>query len=423
MLELLLIFYALAVWLVFFKLKLLPWNTTSKVIVYTLPILGLIVILLTINVFQPVSSDARVLRHVVQIVPRVAGRVIEVPVVGNELVKKGDVLFRIDPTPYEAEVKRLRAEVADAEGGARALDEEVRSAQARVGVSRSRVGVAASQVKAVGGKLAAIQARLDLAELRVSQARTLSETGAGNRFDLERYESEVAQYKADYATALADTATAQSNESAALADQIAAQAQEAQVRARLSAVIDGELASVARIRAQLQNAEWNLSETVVRAPADGYPVNLQLRPGSTAVPLPLAPAMAFVERVNVIVATYPQNALHQVRPGDEAELTFRFHPGRIFKAKVHSISQATGAGQLPLSGMLPSALPEAGAGRLAVKFELEGESTQVSLPGGTMGKAAIYTQRLAILEIVRKVIIRFEAKLDYIVFQLHLPSH
>ena len=52
------------------------------------------------------------------------------------------------------------------------------------------------------------------------------------------------------------------------------------MRAKLSAVVDGELAQVATIRAQLKDAEWRLSETVVRAPADGYPVNLQLRPGS-----------------------------------------------------------------------------------------------------------------------------------------------
>ena len=133
MLELLLLIYGLLVWLVFFKLKLLPWNTTWQVIVISTPIIGAIALVLTINVFQPISKDARVLRQVVQIVPRVTGRVIEVPVKGNELVKKGDVLFRIDPSPFEFEVARLQAELADAQAATRALD-----AQLQIGDGQGR---------------------------------------------------------------------------------------------------------------------------------------------------------------------------------------------------------------------------------------------------------------------------------------------
>ena len=125
----------------------------------------------------------------------------------------------------------------------------------------------------------------------------------------------------------------------------------------------------------------------------------------------------------VIVATYKQNALHKVQPGDHAELTLNFYPGKIFKAKVHSIVRTTGAGQLPLSGVIPGSLPPVGEGRLVVRFELEGADAGVVVPGGTQGRAAIYTQHLKLIEIVRKVILRFEAKFDYIVFELHLPSH
>jgi multidrug resistance efflux pump len=423
MIELLLIIYGLLVWLIFFKLKLLPWNTTSQVIVISLPIFGAIALVLTINVFQPISKDARVLRQVVQIIPRVTGRVIEVPVEGNTFVRKGDVLFRIDPAPFEFEVERLKAELAEAQGGARALDEQQRSAAAQVRVARSRVDAAASSVKANTGRVSAIQARLDLAELRVSQSRSLAQSGAGNRFDVEQWQAEVAQHKADLATALAEESSAASTEASALADENAAQAEEAQIREKRSAIVDGELAQVARIRAQLKDAEWRLSETVVRAPADGYPVNVQLRPGSYAAALPIVPVMSFVEEEHVIVATYLQNALHKVKPGDHAELTLNFYPGKIFKAKVHSIVRSTGAGQLPLSGVIPQSLPPVGEGRLVVRFELEGEDVAANVPGGTMGRAAIYTEHLHLIEIVRKVILRFEAKFDYIVFEMHLPGH
>jgi multidrug resistance efflux pump len=312
--EILLILYGLAVWLVFFKFKILPWNTTSMVIVITIPIIGAIALILLINVFQPVSTDVRVLRHVVQVVPRVPGRVIEVPVDGSKLVKQGEVLFRIDPSEYQIEVDRLKAAVAEAEGNARALDEQLASALAKVKVAQSRVGAAKGRIDAVDAKAAAVQARLDLSELRVKQNRSLTETGAGNRFDLERHESEVAQYKAEHAAALAERSTSLSEEASALADLNASQAEAAQVRAKLSAVVNGEQAPVAEMRAQLADAEWRLEQTVMRAPADGYPVNLQLRPGSYVSPVPMAPVMSFVEDSGVVVATYLQNALHRWSP-------------------------------------------------------------------------------------------------------------
>jgi len=109
--------YAAFVWLIFIKLKWLPWNITSQVIVAIIPIVGLTVLVLLLNVVAPSSADARVIKYVVQLMPQVKGRVIEVPVEGNKLYKKGEVLFRIDPTPYELDVRSLEAQLADAEGG------------------------------------------------------------------------------------------------------------------------------------------------------------------------------------------------------------------------------------------------------------------------------------------------------------------
>ena len=98
--------YAFFVWLIFFKFKWLPWNTTSMVIVITIPVVGLTIMILLLNVFAPSSADVRVIKPVVNVVPQVGGRVLEVPVEPNRLVKKGEVLFRIDPTPYELEIGR-----------------------------------------------------------------------------------------------------------------------------------------------------------------------------------------------------------------------------------------------------------------------------------------------------------------------------
>src|SRR4029077_12659511 len=96
---LLLAIYAFFVWLIFIKLKWLPWNTTSQVTVVIIPIVALTALVLTLNVVAPSSPDVRVLKYVVQVIPQVRGRVIDVPVEPNPLGKKGAVLFRHPPPP------------------------------------------------------------------------------------------------------------------------------------------------------------------------------------------------------------------------------------------------------------------------------------------------------------------------------------
>ena len=139
--------YAFFVWLIFIKFKWLPWNTTSQVTVVIIPIVALTALVLTLNVVAPSSPDVRVVKYVVQVIPQVRGRVIEVPVEPNRLVKKGELLFRIDPTQYqndfdvakaklaadEAKFAQAGAGLVDASAGARELQEQLKSASAQVG--------------------------------------------------------------------------------------------------------------------------------------------------------------------------------------------------------------------------------------------------------------------------------------------------
>jgi multidrug resistance efflux pump len=103
--------YCGLLWLIFFKLKLLPWNRSSQLAAAGIGIVAILVLVLAMNLFQPYSQDVRVYQRVVQIVPRVTGRVIEVPIRANEPLKANDVLFRIDPEPYQYTVDRLTADL------------------------------------------------------------------------------------------------------------------------------------------------------------------------------------------------------------------------------------------------------------------------------------------------------------------------
>ena len=100
-----------------------------QVTVALIPIVALTVLILVLNVVAPSSADVRVFKYTVPIVSQVRGRVIEVPVEeGNRLVKKGDVLFRVDPTPYQLTVNSLKAQLVGAEGGREQLREQLKSA-------------------------------------------------------------------------------------------------------------------------------------------------------------------------------------------------------------------------------------------------------------------------------------------------------
>src|SRR3954464_7972801 len=92
--------FSFFVWLIFIKFKWLPWNTVSQVTVVIIPIVAITPLILFLNVYAPSSSDLRWMTYGFQVVPQVRGQVSEVPAEGNSPVKKGDVLFKIDPTPY-----------------------------------------------------------------------------------------------------------------------------------------------------------------------------------------------------------------------------------------------------------------------------------------------------------------------------------
>ena len=370
--------YAFFVWLIFIKFKWLPWNTSSQVIVVIIPIVGLTVLILMLNVFAPSSADVRVVKYVVQVVPQVRGRVIEVPVRGNDYVRKGDVLFRIDPTPYALAVKTLEAQLANAEGASRQLNEQLKSATANK---------------------QAVSARVELARQRVAQFQELASTGAGDAFALQQAQADLKDLESQFSAAVAS---------------------EAQVRERLLAQVDGDLAEVAQIKAQLENARWELEQTTTYAPSDGWVMNLQLRPGSFAVPLPAMVAMTFVEDEYQVLALFGQNELHQVEPGNEAEISLKTLPGQIIKARVESIVWGQGQGQIAPSGVLPQTVDgHVPPGRFAVKLEVDEKYRDVFLAAGARGGGAIYTDRAHAIHILRKVILRVGAKMDYLILKLH----
>ena len=385
--------YSFFVWLIFIKFKWLPWNIVSQVIAATIPIVGITMLILFLNIFAPSSADVRVMNYVVPINSRVAGKVIEVPVEPNIPVKKGDVLFRLDRAPFEiqvrsaeASVESLKAQLISATANQRNLSQQLNEAVSRQGTARTQ---------------------LALARQREKEFAELVRTGAGNRFDLDQAQADVQRMENDLKAAEASVAQVQ--------ERLAAKTP-AGVQDEVAMV----LAQIAQAEAQLADATWNLEQTVTYAPADGYVVALALRPGVMVVPFPPVPAMTFIEDEQWVVAYFAQNEVRKIEPGNEAEIALKTYPARIIKCDVEAIIWATAQGQLPISGMLPStgfgAAPDM---RLAVKLRPVGGDAELFLAPGARGNGAVYTHHGEMIHILRKVFMRVGAKLDWLVLKLH----
>ena len=185
----------------------------------------------------------------------------------------------------------------------------------------------------------------------------------------------------------------------------------------MDSTVNGENTAVAQLRAQLAVAKLNLDWTTVRAPSDGYAVGLSLRPGQRVVNLPLRAWMTYVNAdVNRLMVGINQNTLRHVEPGQEAEVILKLFPGRTFAAKVESISYITPEGQLQASGLVPVA-PNQQTQRLpyGVVLSLVDDNVDVArLPGGAVGTAAIYTESARITHIIRRVELRMQSWLNYL---------
>ena len=355
--------YAFFAWLVFFKFKWLPWTFVNQVITITLPIVALMILFLLLNIAAPASNDVRAMNYIIPIVPRVTGQVTEVPIEPNRPIKKGDVLFKIDPLPFEAAVKAAEA--------------TLRGGQ--------------DQLNNAASKKAALTPRIDLAQKRVEQFTALAATGAGKRADLEQAQSDLGNLQSEF---------------------LAADATESQARAQ-----------IAKSEADLITAKFDLEGCVHRAPANGRVANLALQPGVRATQFATMSVMSFIQEDDPwLLAFFSQNELRFVEPGLEAEIFVKMYPGRIIKCKVDSILWATAQGQMPINGNLPNTSPaSAPEDRIAVRLVVDGPDKDIFLAAGARGQGAIYTNDDKAIQILRRVIVRIQAKLDWFVIK-HLGS-
>lgn len=173
------------------------------------------------------------------------------------------------------------------------------------------------------------------------------------------------------------------------------------------------------LKAQIQDAEYDLLRTEIRATSDGFITQNFVYPSLMVVPMPLRPAMVFVQDTSFsYVGWYRQNSVLRLKPGFEAEMAFDAIPGKVFTGEVVQVLPALAEGELQASGSLLSlnlhgALP----GRVPVVIKITDPrfvEYRSQLPGGAYGQSAIYSDHFSHVAIMRKIILRMSSWMSYI---------
>ncbi|UPW18286.1 HlyD family secretion protein [Agarivorans sp. TSD2052] len=361
-----------------FNIPLTKWTVPTAVLGGVI-IIGALIILMNYN--HPYTANARQVYTSVPIMPLVRGKVIDVPVEPNRLIKAGDVLFKLDPEPFEAIVRQRQAELAAAQQQVPQLYAQLASAKATTASAK------------------AVRDRTQQAYQRYADGR--KKGGKNSPFS----ELEVENRQQAYLAAEAQLQVADANE----------------MRAQLAyeSTFDGVNTSVASLQSQLDKALFDLEQTVIHAPTDGYVTQVGLRKGMVAVPMPLRPVMTFIPKEEAMfVGAFWENSIKRLKSGDQAEFIVSAQPGIVFKGTVRQVMPTIAEGEFQANGNLRGAETFFKHSRALVIIDPEERFDEFHFPMGISGHVAIYTDHFHHVSVIRKVLLRMQGWVNYI-FPFH----
>jgi multidrug resistance efflux pump len=364
------ILYIGIAWLVFFRFKLLPWNWPWRIVTLLLGCAILAIFVALLNTLTP-SGRIAVIGRVVEVTPNVSGTVTSIPVETNVLVKAGTILFQIDPAPYDAKVKQLRAAVVEA--------------RQKVEQLKAQVDLAVADVKGMSSQL-------DYAEKRRDDVEKLARTGATNQFALQD------------AVAKTDLLTAQLQ---------AAGAREINARLALGSEIGGENTTVAQLNAQLENAQWEFDQTTIRAAGDGYVSAMTLSVGARAVPLRGALSFILVKEITLL-GVFDQNGFKNIKRGAPVKLVFVNRPGEVYYSEIADVLRGTGQGQVAVSGTLARAETIGTSTTYPAEINLPKSIDPDMLRLGMVGTATVISDKAGPIGILATILLWVKAYAAYL---------
>src|SRR5215831_2148581 len=267
MVEMLVGIYGLICWLVFVKFKLVPVTTYTVCTAILIGVVILLVLFIALSIFHPVAHDGRMYAPVVQIVPQVRGIVIDVPVEANKPMKKGDVLFRINPAPFQFEVDRLRASLVSKNSKFAQLADELAGAEAATKQARANLTVSESvndrqlreSYERAKSQTLQVKERMELAQQSYDRAKESKAKNVISQAEFDRTEAQYQSVKQELSQAQTDEKIAAEQLKSGSATLEAArqklaelEANERRIRTEFNTQIDGQNPDVRETAAQLE---------------------------------------------------------------------------------------------------------------------------------------------------------------------------
>jgi multidrug efflux system membrane fusion protein len=321
---------------------------------------------------NPRTDDASVRANFIAIAPEVAGRLTRLPITDNAYVKKGDLLFEIDPRDYEYALQQARSEqdnleqrIIDTRRKIAAENSAVQAAGATVRTSLTGIKTAGSGVQLAKATVARTQATVDSARAHLAYA--LNDLHRLEPLLTEQYvtvdqvdqaNTTVRVAKGDYEQARAALAEAQAQETQAELRQLQADDQALESKARLGQaihVVDTlEILESQRtgLAARVERARLDLERCRVVAPFDAYVTNMNISEGAYAH---VGSSMFTLidARTWWVVANYREGKMRNIHIGSKVDVYVLGHPERKFEG----IVQSAGYGVFPEDGSVSDGLP------------------------------------------------------------------
>jgi RND family efflux transporter MFP subunit len=304
------VLYAIFVWLIFFKLRWLRWGGGTGTVTVILGMLLCAVFVGFLSYLVP-AGRVTVISRVVEVTPNVSGQITEISVSPNQLVKAGAVLFKIDPTPYEAQVRT-------------------------------------------------IDAQLKFQELRLSQMVQLQASSSGRAFDVEQRQAEVDQ-----------------------------------------------------LRGQHDKAQYDLDQTTITAPADGYVGTLTLNRGDRATPTKSVMSFVLADATRLVGIFY-QNGFQTIKPGARVQFALLNNPGHLYSSTIEEIAAGVGEGQIASSGTLARVTSLPMTSEYPVLIERPRDIEPSTLRPGMSGTATVYAPNSAPLDTIGWLLLYGRALMLYL---------
>jgi len=309
-------------------------------IIGTLIVLGALVtgaLVWHINYQHPRTNDAMVRANIVGIAPEVSGRIVELHVEDNQYVKQGDLLYVIDPRPYQAKLAQAKAELLVAE-------KEVDSRRASSGSAELAIERLEHQRAAAEAEVSRIEAEDEYLHSYEERLEPLAEKQYVTADQLKQAKSKYAASRAELADAHAKELSARSAIDEAKSDSrraVSLIAQVGNVNARIEAA-----------KAVVAAAELDVEYCSVRAPFDAYVTNLNTREGEYAKTGTQMFALVD-DRHWYAIANFKETYLQSIRPGQEADVFLIGYPGKRYRGVVTGIGWANYPDNIKQQGVLP----------------------------------------------------------------------